>query len=332
MDKRTGQNITLGLFVTAGILILVVSLYLIGRNQSMFGSTFHVRARFRNVSGLQAGNNVRLSGIQAGTVGKVTVLDDTTIEVDLMVEEEMKPFIRNNSLVSIGNEGLMGNKVVNITPAKIPGALATENTLLPSKADINTDQMIESFSNVGGNVEVISGELVNTVNRINQSRALWSILNDTVMSAELHSAITNLRMATDNINDLTVALQGIVTEAKSGRGAAGAIISDPKVAGDLREAVANIKEASAESVSLLVNIDSLVTTAKKDIQHGDGLASAVLNDTSMTGRVNRSLRHVEEGTASFNEAMKALKQNFLFRRYFKKQQRKKQVAGGKSTY
>ncbi len=332
MDKRTGQNITLGIFVTAGIIILVVSLYLIGRNQSMFGSTFHLRARFRNVSGLQAGNNVRLSGIQAGTVGKVTVLDDTTIEVDLMVEDEMKPFIRDNSLVSIGNEGLMGNKVVNITPAKIPGALAAENTLLPTKADMNTDQMIEAFSNVGGNVEIISGELVNTVNRLNQSRALWSILNDTVMSVELHNAVSNLRMATANINDLTVALQGIVSEAKSGKGAAGAIIADPQVAGDLRDAVANINEASAESVKLLVNIDSLVTVAKKDIQHGDGLAHAVLSDTSMTGRVNRSLQHVEEGTASFNEAMKALKQNFLFRRYFKKQQRKKQATGEKNGY
>lgn len=323
MNRNTGQNVTLGIFVTVGILILVVSLYLVGRNQSMFGSSFHLRARFRNISGLQAGNNVRFSGIQAGTVGKVTVIDDTTIEIELLVSEEMKPFIRDNSVVSIGNEGLMGNKVVNITPSKLPGNLAEENELLHTKSDMNTDQMIEAFSTVGDNVEVISGGLVSTVNRINESQALWRILNDTVMSQELHLAVLNLRVASDNISQLTVALNDIVADVKSGRGAAGAIFTDQHVAEDLRGAVANVKTTSEESVKLLRHMDSLVSGVHRDIQHGNGLANAALHDTGMTMRVNRSLKNIEEGTASFNMSMEALKHNILLRRYFDKVEKKK---------
>jgi len=326
MNTRTVQNITLGIFVTTGILILVVSLYLVGRNQSLFGSSFHLRARFRNISGLQAGNNVRYSGIQAGTVGKVTVIDDTTIEIDLLVSEEMKPFIRDNSLVSIGNEGLMGNKVVNITPSKKPGAAARENALLHTKPDVNTDQMMEAFSTVGDNVEVISGGLVNTVNRINESRALWHILNDTVMTRELHLAVSNLRMATANINQLTLALHDIVSHVQNGQGAAGAIIADPVVANDLRSTVANVKTTSEESVILLRHIDSLVSNVHRDVQQEGGLAHALLNDTGMAMRVNRSLKNVEEGTASFNLSMEALKHNVLIRRYLEKSQKKSVTA------
>jgi phospholipid/cholesterol/gamma-HCH transport system substrate-binding protein len=66
MAKHAINNIKLGIFVLAGLLILIVTLYLIGRNQSLFGDDIRIRARFRNVGGLTKGNNVRFSGIQAG--------------------------------------------------------------------------------------------------------------------------------------------------------------------------------------------------------------------------------------------------------------------------
>ncbi|MBX2906890.1 MAG: MCE family protein [Taibaiella sp.] len=329
--KTTVQNITLGVFVTAGLVILVVSLYLVGKNQNMFGSSFHLRARFRNISGLQAGNNVRFSGIQAGTVGKITVIDDTSIEVDLLVNEEMKPFIRDNSLVSIGNEGLMGNKVVNITPSRLPGNPARDNSLLHTKPDVNTDQMMEAFSTVGDNVEIISGGLVSTVNRINESNALWHILNDTVMTQELHLAVINLRIASGNINQLTLALSDVVKDAQAGKGAAGAIIADTAVAGDLRAAMANVRNMSEQSAVLLRHLDSLVGTIQNNIDKGDGLAHAMLHDSSMTGRVSRSLLQVENGTASFNEAMTALKHNVLLRGYFRKVEKRKKGSGQRDS-
>lgn len=329
--KTTVQNITLGVFVTAGLVILVVSLYLVGKNQNMFGSSFHLRARFRNISGLQAGNNVRFSGIQAGTVGKITVIDDTSIEVDLLVNEEMKPFIRDNSLVSIGNEGLMGNKVVNITPSRLPGKPAIDNSLLHTKPDVNTDQMMEAFSTVGDNVEIISGGLVSTVNRINESNALWHILNDTVMTQELHLAVINLRIASGNINQLTLALSDVVKDAQAGRGAAGAIIADTVVAGDLRAAMANVRNMSEQSAVLLRHLDSLVGTIRNNIDSGDGLAHALLHDSSMTGRVSRSLLQVESGTASFNAAMTALKHNVLLRGYFRKVEKRNQGSAQRDT-
>ena len=82
MKNKGVNNIRLGVFIITGLVILVVSLYLIGRNQHLFGSSFPLKVKFRNVEGLMPGNNVRFAGIQCGTVKDIEIINDTTIEVE----------------------------------------------------------------------------------------------------------------------------------------------------------------------------------------------------------------------------------------------------------
>ncbi len=323
MAKKAGENIMLGFFVAAGIAVLVVSLYLIGKNQSMFGDTFHVRARFRNVNGLMAGNNIRFSGIQAGTVNKITVINDTTIEVDLLLEEKMRPFVKQNSMVSIGNEGLMGNKVVNIIPSPFPGSLVGQGDLLVTAPAANTDDMMNTLSASNNNLEVISGGLVTTVARINESRVLWRILNDTTLSEGLIVSMNNLRLATANINNLAVELAAVARDVRGGKGAAGAVIADDAVARQLKESISNINTASKDAVGVLKELDSIARVAKDGISSGKGVVHAMLEDPAMVSKVNASLGNIEKGTAAFEQSMEALKHNFLTRGYFRKQEKKK---------
>ncbi|MGB3078713.1 MAG: MCE family protein, partial [Saprospiraceae bacterium] len=114
MEKQGINNIKLGAFVLSGLGFLVLLLFMIGKNRSLFGSTYTLKARFENVQGLVPGNNIRFSGIEAGTVKNIIILNDTTIEVTMNVEKKMLNIIRKNALASIGTEGLVGNKVVNI--------------------------------------------------------------------------------------------------------------------------------------------------------------------------------------------------------------------------
>ncbi len=331
MANKSADSIKLGLLVTAGVFLLVVSLYLIGKNQSLFGSTFHLRARFTNVNGLMAGNNIRYSGIQAGTVNKITIINDTTIEVDLLIEDEMKPYIKKNALVSIGNEGLMGNKVINITPSRFTADPVDEGELLMTKTQMITDDMLSTLSNTNDNVEVISGNLITTVNRINESKALWRILNDTTLSDGLRISMHNLQIATENINEMSVSLLAVIKDAKAGNGAAGAIIANDTVARNIKAAVANINAASKESVEVLAKLDSIASVTHRNIENGNGVVHALLKDPAMVKSVNTSLNNVEKGTAAFEESMQALKNNFLFRGYFRKLEKRNNRARKSTT-
>ena len=288
MNKKANENLKLGALVLAGLLILVVSLYLIGRNQNMFGAAFTVRARFRNVNGLMAGNNIRFAGIQAGTVSKVEVINDTTVEVTLLIDDNMNPFIRHNSVVTVGSEGLMGNRVVNINAGVTVGNPVTENALLPSGEGPDTDEMLSVLSGTGDNLQALSAGLVITVNRLNNSRALWDLLDDAALPVTLKETMVHARNASVHLEQLTADLEVITGQVRHGQGVAGALLSDTALATQLKEAIARINLASAQTVLLLAHTDSLAVAAQKAATDQGGVVQS-LGDTSLANDLRQSL-------------------------------------------
>lgn len=100
MEKTTSQKIRLAIFVIIGLLIFILAVYFIGSKQKMFGKTDHLEAVFNNVNGLQIGNNVRYSGINAGTVRAINMINDTTIRVDMIIDKAILPHIKKMPLLS----------------------------------------------------------------------------------------------------------------------------------------------------------------------------------------------------------------------------------------
>ena len=116
MEKSTGNKVKLGIFVSAGFALLIACIYLIGERKQLFSNTFHVSGIFKNISGLQIGNNVRFSGINVGIVDGIEQLTDTTVKVDMLIDDDTRKFMKKNAKAIIGSDGLMGNKIVMITP------------------------------------------------------------------------------------------------------------------------------------------------------------------------------------------------------------------------
>src|SRR5436190_2005073 len=114
--KRSPHNIRLGIFVSAGILLFTLVIYFIGSRQNMFTKTINVRGIFKDVSGLQPGNNVRFSGINVGTIDEIVIISDSLVRVDMTVKKTTQKYIKKDAVATIGSEGLMGNKVLNISP------------------------------------------------------------------------------------------------------------------------------------------------------------------------------------------------------------------------
>lgn len=331
MAKRTVNNVKLGIFVLAGLLFLVFLLYMIGKNRNMFGNTYVLKARFENVQGLVSGNNVRFSGIQAGTVKKVKILNDTTIEVTMLIETKMKPIIRKNAIVSIGTDGLVGNKVVNIAPSKEPSPLAVEEDILASKKAVNTDEMLQTLYKTNNNIAVIATELKSTIQRVNSSSALWTLINDNSVPQDVRMAVANIRTATGKAGNMVDNLNEIVSNVKSGKGSIGSLLNDTAFALNLNEAVLKIKSVGDEADALAGEINKVIAGLQQDLNNGKGAANALLKDSLMVVKLNASLDNIQKGTDGFNQNMEALKRNILFRGYFKKLEKQKQKEQTKSS-
>lgn len=327
MAKKTVNTIKLGIFVLAGLLVLIISLYMIGRDTNLFGKNYTLRARFGNVHGLTSGNNIRYAGIQVGTVKKVKLLSDTLIEVTMLIDQKMQKFIHRNDVVSMSTDGLMGNRILNIEPAGDGSPLALEGDLLVTKKSVSTDEIMETLDKTNRNIAFISEELKITVTRINNSKALWNLLDDESLPANLRASVTNIRKATVRADDMVTDLQAIITDIKNGKGSLGAILSDTAIAYNLNEAALKIQQVGTQASHLTEELTRLTGEIQRDINTGKGPANALLKDSVLVIKLNNSLSSIEKGTESFNQSMEALKHNFLLRGYFRKLEKKKKEPG-----
>lgn len=322
MEKQITSNIKLGLFVIIGLLILVFSLYMIGRNKSFFGSNFEIKARFKNVNGLMRGNNVRFSGIQAGTVKDIDIINDTTIEVVLLIDTKTKDYIHKNSIASIGSEGLMGNKIINILPNPIPAPAIEEGDMLLTHRELNVDDMLETLDKTNNNVAIISEDLINTVKRFNNSAVIWGLLEDTAVSENIKLSLQNIHQVSSNLNNMSAELNSAVHNISQGKGVLGVLMEDPKAANDLKDAIKQINDVSHSANAIASKLNNLVSATDTNINNGKGVITTLMKDTTIVQQLQNSLDNIEKGTAAFNEDMEALKHNFLLRGYFRKQAKK----------
>jgi phospholipid/cholesterol/gamma-HCH transport system substrate-binding protein len=325
MAKRAENNIKLGFFILGGLLFLVLMLYMIGKNRNLFGATYTLKVHFENVQGLVAGSNVRFSGIQAGTVKRVKIISDTVIEVSMNIEKKMQSIIRKNATVSIGTDGLVGNKVVNILPAREPAHFAQPGDLLVSKKTVSTEDMLQTLSKTNEDIAIIAAELRNTVQRINNSNALWSLLNDMSIPKEIQLAAVNIRTATQHAGAVALNLDAMVMDVKNGKGSLGAILKDTSIAKNLNSAILKIKAVGNEADSAAVVIKNWLAELKQDINHGKGTVNALLKDSILVTKLNTSLDNIQKGTDGFNQNMEALKHSIFFRGYFRRKEQPKAV-------
>lgn len=322
MADQKKNNIKLGVFVVGGLAVLIFAFFVIGKNQNLFGNDFRLKVRFNNLGGLTAGSNVLFSGIQAGTVKDIEILNDTTIEVTMRINSKVKSFIHKNATATVGTEGLMGNKVINIMPVKGKSALVEEGDTLESQQTASMEEIIQTLSKTNSNVQSISEVLKGTVLRIDSS-AILKLLNDEQIGLSLKASLQNIYLATKNVNQMSDGLNFMVADIKNGKGAAGLLLTDTAAALDLKNAIKNIKIASTHANQITIEFNEMAKSLNNDLTNGKGTLNTLLKDKQMAADLKTTMANIEKGTAKFNQTMDAVKQSFLFRGYFRKQERKK---------
>lgn len=315
MTKEISNNIRLGVFVLAGTVFLIAVLYLIGNNHNLFGNTFRVSAEFYNVNGLMPGNNVRFSGIDVGTVESVEIVSDSSVMVTMIIEQDIRKYIRKNAIASIGTDGLMGNKLVNINSADEQSDPIEPGDVLATVRPIEQDEMIRTLNSTNENMQVITSNLRTITDRINSKNSLWSLLMDTVVAENVKASIVNIRIASDKTAILTGDLNSIAQGIRNGEGTLGALITDTTLAGNLKQVIVKFENINDTVAIISGDISEIIN----GIKNGKGSLGVLLNDTSFVNNLNQGIGNINEGSLLLNEDLKAVRESWPFRRYFRKQ-------------
>ncbi|WP_373524502.1 MlaD family protein [Aquiflexum sp.] len=318
--KRTIENTKLGGLVIAGILFLVFTLYMIGKNQNMFGASITITSVVENVSGLVPGNNVRFKGIDVGTVKSIEMANDSSIHVDMYIQKKMVPFIKKNALTTIGTDGLMGNKLIQIVPQDGFAENVIEGDVIYSITPVSTDAMMERLGSSSEFFEKTTENLYEITSKLNKSESLWALLSDSLLTGDIKGAVGELKLAAGRASEMARAGNQLMANLKDGEGLVQKLFTDSIVAEDFTQSIEKIKESSNQASKIIGDVKVLI----KNLEEGEGTAGLILKDSTFREALLNSMLNLESSTESFNENMEAMRSNFLFRRYFRRQEKQNQ--------
>ncbi len=319
MDKVIRKNILLGFFVFIGLILFIVGIFLVGAKSEMFKKTFTITAKFSNATGLKAGSNVRYNGVKVGIVKSVTLINDTLVQVDLQIEEVKRGFIHNTAVASIASDGLMGDKIVNISPGKSEGEVVKNNEIVQVQNPLIIDQVMLTLSKSNENIKVITENLkALTSDIVSNNGTVQSLYKDTLMAMNLKKSFSNLDAITGKVLVVSNTLQQVTAQIQHGNGLLSEVINDTGLANNLAYTMDKLKETSDELIKVSGNLNKTVQSANT----GKGALNMLLSDTTLSSNVQQSIINIKKASVGLNENMEALKHNFLTRGYFRKQEKK----------
>ncbi len=194
MEKKTGNKVRLGIFVSVTIALFIVGIYFIGQRQKLFVDTFHVSGIFTDISGLQVGNNVRFSGINVGIIEDIQQVTDTTVRVDMQIVEDSRKFIKKNAIAIIGSDGLMGSKIVVIIPGTVGKRELSDNDVLATARQVNLDEILAKLKITSDNAAHITGDLSAIMSEVRAGKGtIGMLLMDSTFADNLDAALVNIK-------------------------------------------------------------------------------------------------------------------------------------------
>jgi len=353
MSNTKHNNIKLGLFVGLGALIFILAIYYIGSQSNIFGRNFTVSGVFNDISGLKIGNDVRFSGINIGTVSKVEIINDSLVRVDLSVHNNVRKFIREDSKMEIGSEGLMGNKIVNIYSGRSHKKVIENGDYLETIEVVNIDNIIKQINTSSQNTTRITENLAEITDKINRGEGIFGkIFADEVFSKNISSIATNTANLTENFATIThkinheegtigkllsdtslakeVELAGInlrtstdnlvaiTDQVKKGQGLFGEIFTDTTFTSSLSKSSKNLAYTTDKTKTISDNLEKLTL----QVNEGQGLITKLLFDTAFADSVEVTVNSINKSAAEIEEAAAVIKRNWLLRLFSKKEKKK----------
>ena len=345
-------KIRLGLFVAGGLALFVVGIFIIGQQKNLFNPVFKITATFSNVSGLQVGNNVRFSGINVGTVDNIVIVNDRLVRVDMSIKKDVWQFIKTDCKVSLGSEGVIGDKLLIIGQGSSEAALVKEGQRLNSIEPIETNAIMARLDVTAKNAEIISHQLSEITFDINRGHGTISrLIQDSILAENLNQTIANLnkfsrglagsgavmaslKVTASNAETVSYQLAGIMNKINKGDGTLGRLIQDPSMAENLNQMILNLKKSSkglagTDTIMAKLNvtagnaaiISKQMTEMMYKINKGNGTLSRLIRDTTLAENLNETLINLKNSSKGLDENMTALKHTIFLRGYFKKKAR-----------
>jgi phospholipid/cholesterol/gamma-HCH transport system substrate-binding protein len=264
----TSQQLRVGVFVLAGLLVFAGLVYMLGRSAGLFERQYRLLASFGQTGGLIPGATVRLAGVAVGRVGEIRLPEagGAKVQVELLVARRVQDRIRADSVARIETLGLLGDKIIDISLGSAGAAILQAGAELKTEEPFDTARLTQQGTELLRNLVDLSAELRGGLARITGSSA------------------------GQDLAETLRALRSLATEIERGQGVLNRLVYDRKLGNALADAGETLRQVGE-------------TVRRVDRALADPRAAGLAGEAERTlaeartaaERVNRILREVEEG-------------------------------------
>ena len=257
------SELKIGIVAVVAIVLAVLLIVSVGGAAGFSWQRYELKTRFADVKGLKSGAVVRVAGVEVGKVTDVA-LSGAEVEVILEVKKGNEQRITTESRAAIGSLSLLGEPVIDISPAMSGTPLKDGDTVpsVPTKGEL-ADTMEEAKVSL----EQLSAILVDL-------RAGKGTIGKLFADDSLHKELVSL---------LTAA-EGVTSSIREGRGTLGKFVNDPVAYNRLNASLADLQEVTR---GIRAGEGSLGRFLKDDAL-AKSLTATSANFEAASGRLNRN--------------------------------------------
>jgi len=249
----------IGAFILIGLVVFLAIIYLLGAQARYFERKYALTAEFTEVGGLIEGATVRLAGVQIGRVTKVELPPEPggKVQVTLTLARRFADRVRRNSEARIVTQGLLGDKLVEITIGSADAPPLKPGDTIATRNPFEMQEMFSAGAETLAQVNQLAVTLRKTMDRVDR-------MTDEVEKGKgwLHVLIYEEPESLRRLNALLTSTQQLLAQAQNDESAVGVLLS---------------RDSGKSVRSLLAAMDAFGRAAQKP-DAGEGLLPTLLYD------------------------------------------------------
>ncbi|NOZ24509.1 MAG: MCE family protein [Nitrospirae bacterium] len=305
--RRVSTELKVGVFALVVLSVLSYMTFKVSGKDWLRKEGYTVYVYFSNISGLDEKTKIKVAGVDAGVIDKVT-LEGNRVRLTLRIYPEIRLY--GDAVASIKTSGLLGDKYLDIRPGRGEAELKEGDMIRNVHEPMDIDDMIYRLASVSDSFQTLTKNINDVLGTEETKQALKETANNLARLTEnLNNAITvndkRLRETLEGINTLTASINRLVEDNRNEISATVSNLKEvtaeaPAMVRELEAASQELKDLLKENrpkiAKLMEKTDRTMSSVQKvaeKIEKGEGTIGKLVTDERLYESVNKAAKGIE---------------------------------------
>jgi phospholipid/cholesterol/gamma-HCH transport system substrate-binding protein len=284
------SKLKVGLVITTTLAILFIAVFFAGSIERLFQPRVEITALIQDVQGLRTGAPVWVSGIEIGSVNKISLHPEHGTVVTMSINKDALNFLRTDSYAYVMTIGLLGDKYIELSAGS------------PEAKPLRPGDVVKGAARIG-----IKDIMEASAASIQQITAFIDKLEDVIAQFEKAEG-TVAKFLTDpsvynNIEAVTKSLAVVVDDINKQRGTLGLLLKDPTLYNSLVSTTSRIDGLSNkldEGADRMIAAASSIEEFGKKLNDSRGTLHKLIEDEELYNNLNKASQRLNSILASID--------------------------------